>query len=111
MRIDKTVCELVSESDYDFRAWRVLLPETINGIVRREQLCALLINFRRGMKNRLSWTVRLLWRSGSGYKGGKTITFAWRSDSSQWARVHRGIRKGFLGFEVSTSANGPYIAR
>jgi len=101
MRTESTI-SVKREWDYDFRALRLLA----NG----NQVCALLLNHRGGWRN-LRFVIRFIWRQGSGYIGGKTISLAWRSDSRDWARVHRGQRKGLFGVELTTRANGPYISR
>jgi hypothetical protein len=105
MRIDKQVFEVVSERDYAFKAWRILRPSAAN-LNGREQVAAILFSHRGS-----GWVLRVLWRSGSGYNGGRSLSLGWRTDSARWQRVHRGKRVGFMGFEVSTSCNGPYMSR
>ena len=88
------------ERDYDFRACRWLDSE-------KHQVIAAILTFRRkGLKPKLAWVFRIVGRHGH-----PIISAAWRSDSRDYSRQFRGIRTGVFGFEMTRSANGPYISR
>ena len=92
MLITKTVFSVVTESDYDFRAIRLIRGN--NQYQFGSQVLALLWSFRRD-KRGMKWAFRFIW--GSNQK----FAIGWRSDSAQWSKTFRGIKYGFFGLEIS----------